>query len=87
MTEQFLESAEVIEFLCVTTKNFVEEVFGDDCYLNDEHGSTYTEEAQNYFDRKYDDIEYDLSNLLEAYAIEYLEEMNTADHELEPDIV
>jgi hypothetical protein len=66
----FLENSTIIEFVCGISQKFVEEKFGDDGYLDDEHGSSYTEEAQDYFDETCGYIESDLNIILGVYAID-----------------
>jgi len=70
MTKYFLENSAILEFVCGTAEKFVEEKFGDLAYLVDENGSTYTEEAQDYFDETCDEIESDLQVILDVYAID-----------------
>lgn len=66
----FLESSAIIEFVSTIAQKILDEKFGGDAYLDDEHGSSYTEEAQNYFDYACEDIESDLNIILEVYAID-----------------
>jgi hypothetical protein len=66
----FLENSSIIEFVSSIAQKFVDEKFGDDGYLDDEHGSSYTEEAQDYFDDTCGDIESDLNIILEVYAVD-----------------
>jgi hypothetical protein len=66
----FLENSAISEFVCGIAQKFVDEKFGDDGYLDDEHGSSYTEVAQDYFDDTCGDIESDLNIILDVYAID-----------------
>lgn len=66
----FLEHSAISEFVCGIAQQFVDEKFGDDGYLDDEHGSSYTEEAQDYFNDTYEGIESDLNIILDVYAID-----------------
>lgn len=47
-----------LEFLCEITSQIVEEKFGESAHMTDENNNlVYSEEAQDFFNERYDEIE------------------------------
>ena len=65
MTKSVLDHPDIIEYLSETANMLVAVKFGDDGYLRYGRGTTYTEEQQDYFNKKYDDVAGELKNIIE----------------------
>lgn len=70
MKRIFLDNSAFLEGVCELADQRVREKFGDSGYVivNDE--SSYTEEAQDYFNEVYDEIETTLNKVLNIYSSE-----------------
>lgn len=70
MKKIFLNNSAFLEGVCELADQRVREKFGDSGYVIEEEESSYTEEAQDYFNEVYDEIETTLNKVLNIYSEE-----------------
>ena len=74
MKKTFIDNSRVMEFVCDTADKVVREKFGDAGYVDDGNdGTCYSEEAQDFFNEVYDEIESDLNRILGVHSTNDLE--------------
>ena len=67
----YLDNSKMLEYLCDTTEKVVYAKFGDSAVVDDdevEDGTKYTEEAQDFFNEQYDEIETILHTVLGVHS-------------------
>jgi len=70
MRKTFVDNSLFIETISELAEQRIKEKFGDSGYIIDENESRYTEEAQDYFNEIYDEIEFTLNKTLNVHSSE-----------------
>jgi|AP03_1055505.scaffolds.fasta_scaffold00088_31 hypothetical protein len=57
MEKLYVNNSEFMEFLCEVATQIVVQKFGEDTWEHNDEGTTFAEEAQDFFNERYDELE------------------------------
>ena len=69
VSRKYIDNGSFMEFISEMATKITEVNFGADTWVEDDTGMSFSEEAQDYYNEKYDDYEMMANNIMGIYSI------------------
>ena len=68
MSKTYIDNATFMEYISELATQITKMNYGEDTWIEDEHGMSLSDEAQDYYNEMYDEYETLTNNLLGVYS-------------------